>query len=121
MAETRDPASIDTSVPDPAGAVAKLRDAMPPGSYLVISHVEVSPAHGVGNQPRSETARELGEAQRGTPMAPVRSREEIAAFSGDLTLVEPGLVDVWEWRPDSDVVVTASDVITVLGGVAKKD
>jgi S-adenosyl methyltransferase len=105
---------------DPAGAVAKLRDAMSPGSYLVISHVEMSPAHGVGNEPRSETARELGEAQKGTPMGPVRSRKEIAAFFGDLTLVEPGLVDVWQWRPDSDVVVTASDVITVLGGVAKK-
>ncbi len=106
---------------DPAGAVAKLRDAMVPGSYLVISHVEVSPAHGAGTQPRSETAVELGEAQRGTPMAPVRSRKEIAAFFGDLTLLEPGLVDVWDWRPDSDVAAISSDFMTVLGGVARKD
>jgi hypothetical protein len=106
---------------DPAGAVAMLRDAMAPGSYLVISHIEVSPAHGVGTQPRSETAHELGEAQKGTPMGPVRSRKEIAAFFGGLTLLEPGLVDVWDWRPDSDVVTTSSDVLTLVGGVARKD
>jgi hypothetical protein len=106
---------------DPAGAVAKLRDAMAPGSYLVISHAEVSPAHGVGMQPRSKTARELGEASKGTPWAPVRTREEIAAFFGDLTLVEPGLVAAWAWRPDSPVVVTASDVVTVRVGVARRD
>ncbi|SRR6266704_1574044 len=111
-------------VPDeagPAGAVARLRDALVPGSYLVISHIEVSPAHGVGTEPRSQTAHELGEAQKGTPMAPVRSRKEIAAFFGDLTLLEPGLVDVWDWRPDSRVVATSSDVLTLLGGVARKD
>jgi hypothetical protein len=106
---------------DPAAAVAQLRDAMAPGSYLVISHVEVSPEHGAGTQPRSETAVELGEAQKGTPMAPVRSREEIAKFFGDLTLVAPGLVDVWDWRPGGEVVPIASDVMTVLGGVAKKE
>jgi hypothetical protein len=111
-------------IPDeagPAAAMVRLRDAMAPGSYLVISHVEMSPDHGVGVQPRSQTARDLGEAQKGTPWAPVRTREEIAAFFGDLTLVEPGLVDVWDWRPDSDVAVTSSDVITLLGGVARKN
>ena len=106
---------------DPAGAVARLRDALAPGSYLVISHIEVSPAHGAGTQPRSQTAHELGEAQRGTPMGPVRSREEIAAFFGDFTLLAPGLVDVCDWRPDSAVVTTSSDVLALLGGIARKD
>jgi S-adenosyl methyltransferase len=104
----------------PAAAMARLREAMAPGSYLVISHVEMSPDHGVGTQPRSQTARDLGEAQKGTPWGPARNREEIAAFFGDLTLVEPGLVNVWDWRPDSDVMVTSSDVMTLLGGVAGK-
>jgi hypothetical protein len=111
-------------IPDeagPAAAVARLREAMAPGSYLVISHVEMSPEHGVGTEPRSQTARDLGEAQQGTPWGPVRTREEIAGFFGDLTLVAPGLVDVWDWRPDSDVVVISSDVMTVVGAVARKD
>jgi S-adenosyl methyltransferase len=108
-------------VADPAGAVAKLRDAMAPGSYLVITHVEVSPAHGAGREVRSQTARELGEAHKGHAWGPARSRQDIAGFFGDLTLVEPGLVDVWEWRPDSEVVANTTDVMTVLGGVARKD
>jgi hypothetical protein len=54
-------------------------------------------------------------------LGPVRNREEIAAYFGDLTLVGPGLVDVWDWRPDSEVVVNPSDFLTVLGGVARKD
>jgi hypothetical protein len=115
--------SILHFIPDadgPAAAMARLREAMAPGSYLVISHVEMSTDFGVGTQPRSQAARDLGEAQKGTPWGPARNREEIAAFFGDLTLVEPGLVDVWDWRPDSDVVVTSSDVMTVLGGVAGK-
>ena len=111
-------------IPDeagPAAAMARLRDAMALGSYLVISHVEVSPGHGAGTQPRSQTALDLGEAQKGTPWGPARTRKEIAAFFGDLALVEPGLVDVWDWRPDSDVTAASSDVLTVLGGVARKD
>jgi hypothetical protein len=71
-------------------------------------------------QPLSQTARDLGEAQKGTSWGPARTREEIAAFFGDLTLLEPGLVDVWDWRPDTDVMVTSGDVMTVVGAVARK-
>ena len=111
-------------IPDETGvaaSVAKLRDAMAPGSYLVISHMVLAPGHAVGHQPLSQTARELGEARKGMPNAAVRSREEVAAFFGDLTLVEPGLTDVWAWRPDGDAVATASEVMTLLGAVARKD
>src|ERR1700758_4709403 len=72
-------------IPDeagPAAAMARLREAMGPGRYLVISHMEVSPEFGVGTQPQSQTARDLGEAQKGTSTGPARTREEIAAFFG---------------------------------------
>jgi hypothetical protein len=106
---------------DPAGAVARLRDAMAPGSYLVISCVEFSRAHAAGKEARSEAARELAEARKGMPDGAALARQEIADFFGDLTLVEPGLAEVWHWRPDSDdTVVMASDVLTVVGGVARK-
>jgi hypothetical protein len=106
---------------DTYGCVARLREAMAPGSYLVITHSEVSPAHVAGDEPLSDTARELKEILEETPLGPVRNREEIAAYFGDLTLVEPGLVNVWDWRPDSEVVVNPSDFLTVLAGVARKD
>jgi hypothetical protein len=112
-------------IPDeagPAAAMARLRDAVAPGSCLVLSHIVVSPDHGTGNQPLSDTARELAEARKEMPpAAPVRTRGEIAAFFGDMTLVEPGLTEVWAWRPDHDTVVTESDVLSLVGGVARKD
>jgi hypothetical protein len=112
-------------IPDqahPAENVATLRHAMAPGSFLVISHVEMSAGQMRGARPRTEAARELGEARKGMPpAAPARSRDQIAAFFGDLTLVEPGLVEVWKWRPDAESVTNPSDVMTVVGGVARKN
>jgi hypothetical protein len=106
---------------DPQRSVAKLREMMAPGSYLVLSHVEMRPGQTTGQQPQTEATRELGEARRGLPAAPVRCRDEVLTFFGDLTLVEPGLTDVWKWRPDEDPIANPSDVMTVLGGVARKD
>jgi S-adenosyl methyltransferase len=105
-----------------AGAVAKLRAAMAPGSYLVISCVEFARGHAVGEEFLSDAVRELANARKGMPRLPALTREQIAGFFGDLTLMEPGLVDVWHWRPEGDeMAVMASDVIRPLGGVARKD
>jgi hypothetical protein len=116
---------------DPGRVVARLRSAMAPGSCLVISHFQVSRNHLAGTQPLTEAARELSAAFEGMPVASSRSREQITGFFGDLTLVEPGLIDVWAWRPDTDPLVTMSDVlagvrvgwnvVTVLGGVGRKE
>jgi len=35
--------------------------------------------------------------------ATARSRDEVAAFFDGLDLVEPGLVRVPDWRPDSEI------------------
>ncbi len=78
----------------PAAATAALRDAVAPGSHLVISHLtsERSP---------EQTARLSSEVARRDRVSLVfRPRSGIAAFFGDFTLVPPGLVDVSEWRPD---------------------
>jgi hypothetical protein len=106
---------------DPAGAVARLREAMAPGSYLLISHADVSQAHVVGTERRSATARELVDANQALVTVPARTRDEITRFFGDWTLVEPGLTDIWAWRPEDDTVTNTSDFMTILGGVARKD
>jgi S-adenosyl methyltransferase len=111
-------------IPDEAGtaaSVAMLRDAMAPGSYLAISHILMPPGHVTGHQPLSETARKLGEARTGMPSGAVRPREQIAAFFGDFTLVDPGLKEIWAWRPDGQPVLATDDVMTLIGGVARKD
>jgi hypothetical protein len=34
--------------------------------------------------------------------------------------VTPGLTDVWAWHPDGDAMVTTTDFMRILGGVARK-
>jgi S-adenosyl methyltransferase len=94
---------------------------MAPGSYLVISHADVPPAHVVGTQRLSQAARELEGAVKSLATVPARTRDQITGFFGDLTLVEPGLTNIWAWRPDAATVDTTSEFMRILGAVAKKD
>jgi hypothetical protein len=84
-------------VPDegrPGEAAAVLRDAVAPGSHLVISHLTSA------RRPE-ETARLSSEvAQRDRISLVFRPQEQIASFFGDFSLVEPGLVELSRWRPD---------------------
>jgi hypothetical protein len=106
---------------DPFGAVARICAAMPAGSYLVLSHADVSTAHAVGTRRLTRTAREMAESnQAAAPGVPSRTRDQIAGFFGDLTLVDPGLTDVWAWRPESYQVTMTSDYLKIIGGVARK-
>jgi hypothetical protein len=81
----------------------------------------VSREHVAGTQRLSPVARELEEAVTALQRVPARTRDEIAGFFGDLTLVEPGLTDIWAWRPDGDIVTTTTEFMRILGGVARKD
>jgi hypothetical protein len=86
-------------------------DAVPAGSYLAISH----PATDI-NTPARNLASRMNE------FMPIkvrfRSRAEVARFFEGLDLVEPGLVRVPEWRPDSDA--DPANPAAVWGGVARK-
>jgi len=76
---------------DPRGIVAALMDAVPPGSYLAISH----PAADVHAEARAGAAL-LNEGLT-TPVV-FRTRAAIARFFDGLELVEPGLVSTSQWR-----------------------
>ena len=107
---------------DPAGSVAVFRDAMAPGSCLVISHAQLAPGHVAGREPLSALGRDLVESWRGAQKGNGnRTRQEIAAFFGDMTLVEPGLTEVWAWRPAPGAAKVRVGALTVLGGIARKD
>ena len=96
----------------PYDVVARLMDSLPSGSYLVISH-PASDIDVVGIQNLAYQLHEL------LPMElKFRSRAEVAALFDGLELVEPGLVRVPEWRPDSDA--DGANPATVWGGVARK-
>jgi SAM-dependent methyltransferase len=104
-------------VPDeaqPRQIVDTLLDALPPGSYLVASHV--TPEHdpeGVGGLERTYQA-------SGLP-AQARTADEFAelAFRG-LEMIEPGTVLVSEWRPDHDSVRPLPSEVNWYGAIARK-
>src|SRR3984957_6233444 len=80
---------------DPYGIVGTIRDAMAPGSHLVLSHVTTD---GLSAElvARIEDVYE----RSNSPSLP-RSRDEIARFFDGLNLLEPGLVRPGRWRPRS--------------------
>ena len=98
---------------DPYGLVAQLAAAMPPGSYLVMSHGTYDPL------PPEMIARcEEVNAVIDAPWRP-RSREEFARFFGGMELVDPGIVSIGSWRPAKWSVVPAPEDVITYGAVAR--
>jgi hypothetical protein len=97
---------------DPHAIVAALTDAVPPGSYLVLTHV----ASDIEPEAMAEMARRVSQrtAQRATP----RDHAAVSRFFGDLELVRPGVVRVPEWRPDSAEAAVAPSA--QWGGAGRK-
>ena len=80
---------------DPWRIVATLRDALAPGSYLVIGH-----ATDEGNPTMAQAASKVYNRSVSTQMN-LRSHAEVMRFFDGFDLVEPGLVYTPLWRPDS--------------------
>ncbi|MGW2639025.1 SAM-dependent methyltransferase [Streptomyces sp. NPDC001348] len=82
---------------DPYDAVTRLSAALAPGSLLILTHASYEgipvPAE------RAEGAVDVYKGIR-NPLV-MRSREEIARFFGGYEMVEPGLVPMPLWRPQT--------------------
>jgi len=103
-------------IPDEAGPyeiVARLIDAVPPGSHLVISH----PASDIQASASAEAARRYNQFVS-TPQTR-RSHAEVTRFFAGLDIAEPGIVQLHQWRPDPDTVAPP-DAISSHGGVGRK-
>ncbi|HET8662341.1 MAG TPA: SAM-dependent methyltransferase [Micromonosporaceae bacterium] len=104
---------------DPAGIVARLRDAVVPGSYLAMSHLtsdhklaaaQDHPSAGGGASPPAD----------GMP-ATLRLRTEVERCFAGFELVEPGLVGVRQWRPDVPVEADSDPMrLCLYAGVGRK-
>lgn len=97
---------------DPYGIVATLMAAVPPGSYLALSHV----ASDVDTDQATQARDRLNE--RAFQQTTMRSRGQVARFFDGLDLVEPGLVQVQDWRPGTGV--RAGRRAAMWGGVGRK-
>ena len=91
---------------------ATFRDAVAPGSHLAVSHM----ANDIEPEIMAEFARRMRES--GVAQDAQRSREQVTALFAGLDLLDPGVVPVSKWRPDTDVAANA--VTTLWGGVARK-
>jgi hypothetical protein len=101
---------------EPYAAVRALTGATPAGSWLAVSHA---------SEPRAdvETAEEITALYRSrTRTAGVlRSPAEILAFFDGYDLVEPGLVDLPQWRPDGPQDPDESyELAMVLAGLGRR-
>lgn len=96
---------------DPIGIVRTFREAMPPGSYLILTtaHHDAKP---------EESARASRMYRRASSPMVTRSKHDIAAFFEGFELVEPGLACTSQWRspepPEYD------DPADLYGGIARK-
>lgn len=78
---------------DPSGIVERLMRAVPPGSYLALSH----PAADIDADAMADAQRRQNQMQ--AEQVAFRRRDEVARFFDGLEMVEPGLVRAPEWRP----------------------
>jgi hypothetical protein len=98
---------------DPYGVVASLVEALPSGSYLVLAH----PASDVRAVNQAEMTRRVNQRMSG-PQATMRDQAAISRFFDGLDLLEPGVVQPQQWRPEPGVV--GPDQVTAWCGVARK-
>jgi SAM-dependent methyltransferase len=101
-----------TDAQDPAGIIRALMDAAAPGSYLAIGH----PTDDLYPELRVFAAR-MSELNPDIP-ATLRSRRQVRDLFAGLDLVEPGVVQISRWRPESGP--EASAAAALWGGVARK-
>jgi hypothetical protein len=96
---------------NPVGIVATLRDALPPGSYLVLSHV-------TSDFRTSAAASSMDVYQNATSTVTLRTHAEISGLFDGWDLLAPGLVQAPLWHPDGPAPRNL-DKLWIYGGVAR--
>lgn len=79
----------------PGEIIADLRDALAPGSVMVITHATL-----LGPTPQAQRGVQEVYKRTSTPLI-TRDREELEIFFDGFELVEPGVVPLPFWRPDT--------------------
>ncbi|MGH3929108.1 MAG: SAM-dependent methyltransferase [Pseudonocardiaceae bacterium] len=102
-----------TATDEAYAIVNRLRDALPSGSHMALSH----PTPEVHGEAMFEAMRFWNE-RGGTPVV-ARHPQEIVRFFDGLELLEPGVVSDSLWRPDhSDIGVPTE--VSDFGGIGRK-
>jgi hypothetical protein len=102
----------------PAQIVAGYRDRVPAGSYLVISAGSSDDSEGAEVDAEANARLEELYRSAGTPIVG-RTKEQVMEFFAGCELVEPGLVQLAEWRPENWAEARTTR-IHMLAGVGRK-
>ncbi|MEV0263421.1 SAM-dependent methyltransferase [Streptomyces sp. NPDC050617] len=103
-----------TDAEDPAGIVATLGEALPDGSYLVLTH-------GTGDFHPHVEGDAADAYKNATASLTVRDFEGIMPFFDGFDLLDPGLVQAPLWRPDgAPPTVEELSRVAFYGGVGRK-
>ncbi|MDG4861423.1 SAM-dependent methyltransferase [Streptomyces sp. T-3] len=86
-----------TDADDPYQAVTELRDALAPGSLLILTHASFD---GIP-LPTEQAKGTVGVYEDIRNPLVMRSRDEVARFFEGYEMVEPGLVSMPNWRPET--------------------
>jgi SAM-dependent methyltransferase len=100
---------------DPHAIVAGYLDALPPGSFLVVS----DPIMEGDDAVLAESARRMNQGMGGRVTQTRRPLREIARFFDGLDQLEPGIVPLNRWRPGPDEPVFERDIPAV-AAIARK-
>ncbi|KOV76986.1 hypothetical protein ADL03_42635 [Nocardia sp. NRRL S-836] len=108
-------------VPDddgPRELVARYRDALPHGSFLVMTHVAKDQI-----DENVDRAADVVNRSRSADRMHMRTHAQVSALFDGFDLVEPGLVGCGEWHPDGpgDIAAEASMNMFLYAGVGRKD
>jgi hypothetical protein len=97
---------------NPHDIVRKLVQALPGGSYLVLNHLtaDIYPE-------LTEFAAALNERNLDEPLV-LRTHAQVMSFFDGLEILEPGVVQISKWRPQSELEAAAAGALW--GGVARK-
>jgi len=97
---------------NPYGIVKQLVAALPPGSFLVLSHATFDPLD-------AETIAAMNAVNKDIkPLFCPRSLAEVSRFFDGLELLDPGIVSVSDWRPQPGPRPTPAEA-TGYGAVAR--
>jgi hypothetical protein len=97
---------------DPYQVVGTLMAALPSGSYLALSH----PASDIHAAEMAAMAAQLNKMM--AEKVTFRAEAEVAPFFAGLELVEPGMMNVPDWRPETEE--EAASPAALWAGVARK-
>ncbi|MQA85314.1 MAG: SAM-dependent methyltransferase [Streptosporangiales bacterium] len=97
---------------DPYGLVARFRDLVVPGSYLILSHLT-----GDADPARAKEFVEVVDRSPGAAKAKFRGRDQVGRFFDGFSVLEPGVVPVDRWRPETP---EAMETFWLWAGVGRK-